>query len=374
MPIKKNGGKSAKPIQTDVAIEQANKQSFCNLPTSPASNLILEVLGSGKNLLELIHRKSLISKGTELSIDSDGEQYSITSKTSSHNITIKIADINKLIGSNKAAKKMFVYTLIKANEQAIFNGEVGRDYVSFPLSELIEIGFYKTPQSARKGFYAAMDALTDIKLNGEIQVTKKNKISVIGSHPIRYGIIDNNQCYVFLESSFNWRSLMQYFTILPRYYFKLSNRASDLLYYIFYIARQRTKDIKERGGFTISLRAIHGYLRLPNETGLNNPQRDIKQPIEDAIEQIENEHNAMYGNLDFSLLPVCDDSLSISDYLDNGYLKIELKGDFATNFIRFCKSTEKKIKDNKQKQERIAEKAIAIKLAKDKKQEHSTGE
>ena len=78
-------------------------------------------------------------------------------------------------------------------------------------------------------------------------------------------------CYIQLETDFNREFLIQYFTFLSSYYFKLSNRASDLLYYIFYLARQNTKEIEERGYFTIGFRAIQHRLQLPSEIGNNNP-------------------------------------------------------------------------------------------------------
>lgn len=310
-------------------LQQTEKSNFYNVPDSPATHFILETLGAGAGLADLPARKKQVSHGTSLEVLEDGKKRRVISTSQKSKITLELADIEKFTGNNKPAKKLFVLTLIKANEQSIFSGELGRDYISFHLQELIDIGFYKTIQSARNGFKTAMDALTDIKVSGELQKTKKNKVSVIGLHPFRKAWIDKNQCYIQLESDFNWRFIAQYFTILPLYYFKLPNRASDLLYYIFFLARQHTKDIEGRGYFTISFRAIQHRLQLPNEKGLKNPQRDIKQPIEDAIEQLETEHSQYYGNMDFCLLPVYDDKASIADYLDNGYLQVTLKGAFA---------------------------------------------
>jgi hypothetical protein len=343
---------------------KAERTSFYNVPDSPATNLVLEALGAGADIADLPARKKQVSHGTSLEVLEDGRKRKIISTAPKAQITLEFADIEKITGNNKPAKKLFVLALIKANEQAIFNGELGRDYISFPLQELVDIGFYSTIQSARNGFKKAMDALTDIKISGEIERTKKHKVSVIGLHPFRVGYIDKNQCYIQLESNFNWSFVAQYFTILPRYYFKLPNRASDLLYYIFYLARMNTKKIEEQGYFTISFRAIQHRLQLPNEKGLNNPQRDIKDAIEDAIEQLETEHSKTYGNMEFSLLPVYDEEAPIAEYLDNGYLKVELKGAFASTFIAISKDTEKQIADYQKRTARITEKAIAINTAK----------
>lgn len=352
---------------------QKGEKAFYNVPDSPATHLILETLGAGANIADLPARKKQVSHGTSLEVLEDGKKRRVISTTPKATITLDIADIEKITGNNKPAKKLLVLALIKANEQAIFDGELGRDYVSFPLQELVDIGFYKSVRTARAGFIAAMDALTDIKLSGDIQRTKKKKVSVVGLHPFRKGVIENSQCYIQLESDFNWSFIAQYFTILPRYYFKLSNRASDLLYYIFFLARQHTKDIEERGYFTVSFRAILHRLQLPNEATSPNPQRDIKQPIEDAIEQLETEHSLYYHNTEFSLLPVCDDKARIGDYLDNGYLQVGLKGSFAQLFIGISRETAKQIETSQKRQARITEKAVAMKLSQTIKDERSGG-
>lgn len=339
------------------------ESGFYNVPDSPATHLVLEALGAGAAIADLPARKKQVSHGTAIEVLEDGKKRRIISTSPKARITLEFADIEKFTGNNKPAKKLFVLALIKANEQAIHGGELGRDYVSFPLQELIDIGFYKTIQSARNGFKAAMDALTDIKLSGDIERTKKRKVSVIGSHPFRKGIIENNQCTIQLESDFNWSFIAQYFTILPRYYFKLPNRASDLLYYIFFLARQHTQDIEQRGYFTIGFRAIQHRLQLPSEVGNTRPKQTIKDPIEEAIEWLETEHSQTYSNTEFSLLPVYDDTAPIAEYLDNGYLKVSLTGAFAQTFIQISRETAKQIEQAEKRQARITEKAVAMKTA-----------
>jgi hypothetical protein len=279
-------------------------------------------------------------------------------------ITIEIGDIDKLAGSNKAVKKLLVFTLIKANEQALHNGQLIKEYISFPLQELVDIGSYKSLRSARAGFNFGTDVLTSFKIKGHIQQGKKKESSINALEiPFTGARIEWGQCIIFLNKRINWGFIAQYFTILPLYYFRLSNKAGDLLLYIFYLARQRTKDISKKGYFTISLRAIQHRLHLPNEKGLNNPQRDIKDAIENAIEKIETEQSKTRGNMDFSLLPVYDDTASITDFLDNGYLKVGLFGTFAEFFTAINKDTVKQIEAAQKRQERITEKAIAIKQA-----------
>lgn len=343
-----------------------SESGFYNVPDSTASNLVMEVLGAGENIADLPARKKQINHSQSYAVMENGKSRQVILTTEKAAVTIELADIDKLTGSNKPAKKLFVLSLIKANEQAIHNGQLTQNYISFPLQELVDIGFYKALRSARQGFNDGTDALTSLKVKGHIQQTKKRSKDISALEVLFTGAnIKNGQCTIYFNERINWGFIAQYFTILPRYYFKLPNRASDLLYYIFYIARQRTKEIEERGYFTIGFRAIQHRLQLPSEVGNTRPQQTIKQPIEEAIEQLETEHHLLYGNTEFSLLLQPDnyDSLNIKEYLDNGYLKICLTGEFAQTYIAISKDTSRQIEQAEKRRERITEKAVAIKTA-----------
>ena len=353
-------------LQPLAPLKSVEQKDFYNVPDSTASNLVLDVLGAGIDIEDLPARKHQINHNTKYEVLADGNRRRITqiNTNDTAEVTIELADIEKLTGSNKPAKKLFVLSLIKANEQAIHNGQLSQDYISFPLQELIDIGFYKTPQSARKGFKSGADILTSFKIKGKIKKSKKSSSTIESLEvPFTGAKIQKGQCFIYFNPRISWGFFAQYFTILPRYYFRLPNRASDLLYYIFFLARQNTKEIAERGYFTIGFRAIQHRLQLPSEIGNKDPQRTIKQPIEEAIEQLEQEHNSLYGNTDFSLLPVCEDDAPIADYLDNGYLKISLTGAFAQTFIQISQETSKQIEKAEKRKARITEKAIAIKTA-----------
>lgn len=352
-------------IQPVAPLKPIEQRDFYNVPNSPASDLILETLGAGTDIADLPERKRQINHNITLEVLESGKRRQINLKNQKASVTIELADIDKLTGSNKPAKKLFVLALVKANEQAIHDGQLTKNYVSFPLQELIDTGFYSTPQSARKGFNAGMDTLTSLKIKGHIQQTKKRGSTIDALEVLFTGArIERGQCTIFFNERISWSFIAQYFTILPRYYFKLSNRGSDLLYYIFYLARQHTRDIEERGYFNISFRAIQHRLQLPNENSTKNPQRDIKDPIDDALEELETEHSKLYGNMEFSLLPVSDETAPITEYLDNGYLKVGLTGAFAETFIAISRDRAKQIEKAQKRQERITDRVIAINTAK----------
>ena len=337
---------------------------FYNMPDSTASDLILDTLGAGAAIADMPKRKKAISHGSNIQVLERGKERRIELHSGKAQVTIELSDIDKIAGSNKTAKKMFVLALIKANEQAIHNGELTRNYVSFPLQELVRIGFYKTPQSARKGFKSGMDTLTSLKIKGKLQKSKKKSTTIEALEVLFTGArIVKGQCIIYFNDRISWNFLAQYFTILPVYYFELSNRASDLLYYIFYLARQHTKDIQERGYFTISFRSLQARLNLPSEVGNTNPYRTIKQPIEEAIEEIETAHSDYYNNTELALLPVYDDLAPISDFLDTGYLRVTLSGDFSRTFIELSQNQAKQISTAEKRKNAIIDQAKAIATA-----------
>ena len=370
---------AAKNQQTEDTLI-SEKQRFYTLPTSPATNLVTEILAAGDDIESLPDRKNEISHSTKLEVSINGRQRKVSLHTKKEDITIELSDIYKLTGNNKGAKKLLALALIKANEQALHDGELTRDYVSFPLQELVDIGFYSSIRSARNGFNNGMDTLTSLKIKGHIQQTPKKKHSIdVLEIPFTGARIKDGECKIFLNNRINWNFIIQYYTIIPRYYFTLSNRAGDLMILIFSLARQRTREIEKQGYFNISFKVIQHRLQLPSENNNKNPDRTIRQPIEDAIEEIETMHSDYYGNQDFALLPVYDDAASITDYLNNGYLKVSLTGAFADPFIAHSKKTTKQIEAAKKRQERIVDgiiiqNAIKKKEAEEKAKEGGEGE
>lgn len=339
------------------SLEKA-KKPFFDMPDSSASHLIFDILAAGDGIADLPARKKQVNHGMKYEVKASGDkrQVSMENHQGTTRVTVELADINKM---SKAGKKLFILSMIKANEQSLHNGELTKDHISFPLQELVDYGLYSKLSSARRGFEIGVDTLTSIKIKGTVRKAPKSTATIQALEvPFTGAKIENNQCFIYLNQRIEWRFLAQYFTKLPKYYFKLSSRASDLLYYIFYLARQHTSNIAERGYFTVSLRAIQNLLQLPSEVNNRKPQQYIKIPIESAVEEIKTEHSQIYNNLnDFLLELVYDEKSGISEYLDNGYLKVSMKETFAESFIQQNRNKEKK-------QAQIEEKVKAINTVK----------
>ena len=348
--------------------ELTPRKKLYSIPTSPATNLITEVLGAGKRLAELPSRKSEVNHNIKYDLKTSGKKKLVTMESTSASVAVEITDLEKL---RKPAKKLLQLSLIKANEQALHKGILTRDYINISIAELLELGLYTTPQSARTGLKTGAEALYSISINGYLKRGKsKKKVEQEVKERLFTGIHRNGRgdYRLFLNNRINWGLLASYYTSLPSYYFKLPDKASDLLFYIFYLARQNTSLLAEQGYFTISFRAIQERLFLPSEKKTKDPQRDIKDIIERAVTEIEDSHRAEYNNTELQLELIGEDK-PIASYLDKGYLKVYLSGSFAEPFLERNIKKAKKISSAQKKQEQVVKEAKVRALTKKLEQE-----
>lgn len=366
-PIKKRLNPSIMPASSSLHLltEERTARGFVDIPTSEVTNLALTVFAAGKEQLGELpeRRKSTSHNSGEISIDRRGHSRVITLEhaESGDKATISIKDIDTLAGSNKAAKKLFVYILAKLNEQALSNGKQISNTISFPLEELVELGLYSSVRSARQGVTTAADTLTSLKIAATVSKGKKNKLEQAELAVIfPYCRIKKNVVTVDLNPRINWETIATFFTMLPIYSFKLGTKAFDLIFYIFYLARQNVQKIRETGHFNVSMRAIHSRLMLPSEVENHDPTRTIREPIEKAIEDIENAANTS----DFTITPHFNEGGSVKEYLDNGYIEIGLKGEYAQTFIDLATRRSQQIEKAAKRKAAIEDKARAGALQK----------
>ena len=233
------------------------------------------------------------------------------------------------------------------------------------LSELVEAGIYANPDSAYRGLKTVLDKLMRIHVEGSVKVYEGRKrkevghakAAIIGEYKVTY-----NKCVARLPSSI--REYTPYITILPRWGYALqSENAYMLLDYIYYLARQNTDKIRERGYFTIKLDTIRQHLGIPSveeikENHGSDYNKLIIKPIEDAITAVEEKQDGT----ELKITPIYEpDYKNIHEYLD-GYLEIRMSG------VSFEYMEQRAIKEEK----RIAEaqrKALPTNKKADKKEE-----
>lgn len=353
-------------IASDDLSKRLINYPYLNIPTSPAVESVLHLMNTGGNLSRLEERRPQICHGQTIRtlVKTDGgHEVRVITTTGVSTVTLEVKALDKLLHS-PTARKMFIYTLKKLNDQAFSGGEFKQNYAVFTLQELIDIGYYSTEQSARKGFKNAMEVLTSIKVSGELHKGKKN---VLSSEHLTvlytgYELLGNGTYAFYVNERVNWAMVCAFYTSLPRFYFELSARASTLLYFIAVQARRETKTIAERHYLTISMRAVQERLNLPDEKGNTDPQRTIKKPVIDAIAEI-NQHAASKG-IGLSLELIGSTSRTISDFMENAYIKATLSGEYAESFTTIASSQQKQIETAEKRREALTQKIIAERAAK----------
>jgi len=336
-------------------IDERSAPQLAPMPNGSAINFWIKSLSGSKG--GRVAKKSKRSHSEEVTATQHGDKVSYTRKSRSGTITIEFDQASNYLGnSNKGFSKILLFSLQKMAEQN-FSLRIG-----FPLQELVDIGAYKTTDSARR---AVKDFFNQQKLTTISGSLKKGRRTIRETGGILFYNYDINNGYVTLSvnNEFNMEFIATYFTMFPRFAYGLKNNAFSLVWYVFSLARQNVKSIKEHGYFTISLEAIRAALGLPDvEDVANRKYRQyIITPIEEAIEEIEEALQEVpeandYG---FTITPRGINTKNIDEWL-HGYLEVGLNGDFAETFIQLAEKEEKK----RARIERLKEKELAKLIAK----------
>ncbi len=359
------------------SLKNSEEQSkFFRYPNSPASNTMINVVSHAGNLETFANRLEHNSHSSQLEFFAPPEgttrtlSQRVKYSTDNTETTIHLDNIDLFTKANKPLKKILTYTLVKLSKENVTEN-MDRDIsIKFPLEDFVDLGCYKTLRTARQAFNQAKNPLTSIKIEGVVRDKKDMKqitdsgIEVLftGAH-IKNGIVE-----IFLNKRINWEVFaLQYFSILPKSYFSLSDNAADTLLNIFILARKRLNNIDKDKYFNISFRTLQQILDLPDENLTKNPGRDIKEPILNALTEVSTIESG-----DIVIEPVYNVNGNIIEFLEDGYARISLHNEYLDYFGSLAKTKKNKIADTMKKREEIVEKAkvkaIANKIAKENKE------
>lgn len=338
-----------------------DESKFFSFPNSPASNTMINVVSHAGNLDTFANRLEHNSHSTQLEFFTppEGTSKNISQRvkysTDNTETTIHLDNIDLFTKANKPLKKILTYTLVKLSKESVTEN-MDRDIsIKFPLEDFVDLGCYKTIRTARQAFNQAKNPLTSIKIEGVVRDKKDMKqitdsgIEVLftGAH-IKNGIVE-----IFLNKRINWEVFaLQYFSILPKTYFSLSDNASDTLLNIIMLARKRLNDIGKNGYFNMSFKTLQQILDLPDESNTKNPGRDIKEPILNALTEISNMENG-----DIIIEPIFNLNGNIMEFLEQGYARISLHNEYLEYFAELANTKNVKIENAIKKREEIADKA-----------------
>lgn len=280
------------------------------------------------------------------------------------------AAIQSIYGNSPALKNMLRYVLIESAKQALYGGKLVREIITFTLRDMVEAGMYRSTDTARVGFDKVTDPLMSIRAWGKISRGKKEVIETKKASLFPTVERDRNgECRIRLNPDVNWGMVAEFVMDVPAYILRLPSRAADLLEYICFLARQNAKSIAKDGYFYISFKAIWYRLGLPDPNTCPNPKRDIKDVIEDAVEQIEEENRkaalpreAETGP-EFSMYLEHDPDAPIKTYLNTGRLKVSYSGEMRERYANLSSQIQDKIDQAQKRKDRIVDEAKAKYLA-----------
>lgn len=263
--------------------------------------------------------------------------------------------------------KILLYAYQEINRQHVlaYLGENKQAAVTFNLQNLVDLKMYESKKAARLAINNFYTSQTNFKVGG-VKIGKNSKqpdYQCGKSIMFSSYSIDNSIVTLWLAPGFPWAMFTEYYSVFPRFAYGLKENAFSLIYCIFYLARQNTKDIKGKGTFTIKLETVSDYLGLPTPDDVKGRKYNeyIKKPIDDAITEIETVTKDLpeAQNYGLTITPHYIDNGKISDWL-KGYLTIGLAGDFAKTFIGIATKQETRIKKiEAAKLKRIATQGIA---------------
>jgi len=314
--------------------------NYIFLPNNSIHQLIKQTLNSPQKVAAV--KKGIIStqRNTiteDISITYNGQDGSI--------VTIELARAKELFkGRVRGGAKMYNFFLQKTNEQ------YRQEKTTFLLQELVDLGIYANKDSAYRGIKTITDKMMNMYIEGimiEYEAGKKKERRNIKAALIAQRDISYTACHISLPPII--RENTKYITILPEWNYRLSENGFMLLDYIYFLARQNTEKIKKEHRFTISLEAIRVHLGLPTpEKAGKDPKRLILEPIEKAIEDIEDQRDGT----DIKITPVYNpDYKNIHEYLQ-GYIEIQLDNNAEAYMFKIAKDKEKELKQIEKRKEK----------------------
>lgn len=293
------------------------------IPSSP----VFDTLGNIINNLKspdsaelLIARDRKLSKGkSESHFKVKDGKLVFERMTAKECVRTVICDAEDFFG-RRPSQKLLIYLLWLINRQAVASGNMSAFDLCFDARELVGLGAYKTITSAKAGAATFLERMKSIYISASVIGDESGGDSK-PKRLIKSFTQSGSHFTVELNPSFNKTSLTSYFMCLPECYFKMSHRASVLMYYCCYLARQNTSSVKRYGFFDISLRAVQYRLGLPDEKETKNPKILITAPILNAVEEI----NSVCPDNEMSLKLIADGDVSVGRFLDSGKIRIYIK-------------------------------------------------
>lgn len=319
-------------IRRDIAERHSLVDGYTHLPNNAIHQLVKQTLNNPQNVSAL--RKGTISIQPNLLTKDISITYNANDGTIA---TIELSRTKELFKERvRGGAKLYNFFLSKINEQS------GAEITTFSLQDLVDSGLYANKDSAYKGVKKITDKMMSMSIEGTQTIyegKKKKQIRNTKAVILSQRVLSYNFCSVSLPPII--RSNTKFITILPVWAYSLTENGYLLLDYIYYLARQNAKSIRDNHAFNISMEAVRTHLGLPTPDKAGaNPGRLIIEPIEAAVVDIEDKNQ---GEIMITPTYSGGDYNNVHEFL-NGYLQVQLEEKAEAYMIEIEKRREKKLK------------------------------
>ncbi|MEE0930395.1 MAG: hypothetical protein UIM53_05300 [Acutalibacteraceae bacterium] len=242
-----------------------------------------------------------------------------------------------LSGGNESTCKILCYIFSKAlNYYDKSNGSLSNNTIKFKFQELVDIKiFARSDKQSRTAVEQSLDSVVGRKIKvkykkvggkgGSKNITEATVIFTkytISNGVVTVDLNDKVEC---------WDFLFEQYTTLPKWTFSLKITAFRLLRYTYYLARQNKT--------TISFNSLINELNLSYDTKYK--QRTVFEPIEKAIEEIEDKQKEL--NIQGVKYTLPTFNTVTEEFLENNTISFELPAEEQKRFNEIKRNKVKKI-------------------------------
>lgn len=299
----------------------------------------------------------LHSKNSDVSVKKDDKgTVTITISDGSGDMTATMRNFNGIVRDKNAnINKIFRYVL-----HEIYSQNFSRPVV-FPLQNLVDLGIYKTVDSARMNLPKALMKISDASI--EVSGRRGRKKKTDGMRIVTEFSVTSTTVSVY-PTDLEWaqKALSEYTAWVPRFVWGLNGNSFMLAYEIFTRARQRSNQghVLKNEPYPMTVKYIVDVLGLPTveecSTRFNRKYREkIQDPIDRAIADIReaaSKASGESGNLLTISMEGMIEAADINDYIANGRINITLKGEWAEHYKEVGKMTAKHAREYEKERNR----------------------
>lgn len=299
----------------------------------------------------------LHSKNSDVSVKKDDKgTVTITISDGSGDMTATMRNFNGIVRDKNAnINKIFRYVL-----HEIYSQNFSRPVV-FPLQNLVDLGIYKTVDSARMNLPKALMKISDASI--EVSGRRGRKKKTDGMRIVTEFSVTSTTVSVY-PTDLEWaqKALSEYTAWVPRFVWGLNGNSFMLAYEIFTRARQRSNQghVLKNEPYPMTVKYIVDVLGLPTveecSTRFNRKYREkIQDPIDRAIADIReaaSKASGESGNLLTISMEGMIEAADINDYIANGRINVTLKGEWAEHYKEVGKMTAKHAREYEKERNR----------------------